>query len=71
MYCVGKDQWATKSDGNDGTYEELVKVNSFNCGFQNPDDRFSEQEPLDIFNIVHDQTSLPTGYDIVHTKEVT
>lgn len=71
LYCVDKDQWATKSDGNDGTYEELVKVNSFNCGFQNPDDRFSEQEPLDIFNIVHDQTSLPTGYDIIHTKEVT
>jgi hypothetical protein len=70
LYCIDKDQWATKSDGNDGTYEELVKVNSFNCGFQNPEDKFSQQEALDKFNILHDIQTPINSYDIIHTKTV-
>ena len=69
LYCINKDQWATKSDGNDGTYEELVKANSFNCGFQNPEDKFSQQEALDKYNILHDIQTPISGYDIVHTRD--
>lgn len=69
-FCKEKDQWALVSDGNDGSYEELVKVNSPNCGFVDADNDFSDQEPLEKFNIEHDRTLPVTSYDIIHERPV-
>ena len=66
LYCIDNDQWATKSDGNDGFYEELVKANSSACTPASTDDNFSNQLADDQYDIIHDKALPITSFDIIH-----
>ena len=35
-YCQGTNQWATYDDGSNGTYSEILQLNSSNCGYIPP-----------------------------------
>ena len=67
-FCVEKDQWVKVSDGEGGFTDQLVKANSPNCGFVDGDNDFSDQEPLDEYNVKHAKALPVTSYDIIHNK---
>lgn len=35
-YCINLDQWGLYADGVGGSYTELIKIDSFDCGYVNP-----------------------------------
>jgi len=35
-YCIGLDLWGLYANGAGGTYTELIKIDSFDCGFTYP-----------------------------------
>ena len=45
-YCEGFDEYQSYHDGEYGTYSELIQVNSYNCGYEDPVAVFDVVKPV-------------------------